>query len=220
MTPEIEALLGATPKSELVPPPVDRPDSPAHIRERVMRGASAGNGTFIEAGALMRPVTRAFLTEITRLDENVVRRRLTHCPRIGKNKQRDLYDFMTAIGYLVEPQIDVETFIKTMNPKKLPAGLNKDVWDGMHKRLRYQRDAGEAWHTEDVVEVLGTVFMTIKDRWQLITETMRDRAGLTDEQAKRLGEMVDGLQLDLHQALVELPEKQRTPPVVEKDVEE
>lgn len=220
MTPEIEALLGATPKSELAPPPVKEPDTPAHVRERVLRAASAGNGTFIEAGALMRPVTRAFMTEVTRLDENVVRRRLLHCPRLGKKGQRELYDFMTAIGYLVDPQIDIETFIKTMNPKKLPAGLNKDVWDGMHKRLRYQRDAGEAWHTEDVVEVLGTVFMTIKDRMQLITETMRDRAGLTDAQAARFAEMIDGLQADLHKSLVTLPEQQRTPPVVEKDVEE
>lgn len=219
MTDDIAALLGDTP-SELTPPRIDAPDSTLRQRQAAIRAASTGNATFVEAGELMRPVTRAFLTEITRLDENVVRRRLLNCPRLGKSGQRDLYDFMTAIAHLVEPQIDLEAYIKTMNPKKLPAGLNKDVWDGMHKRLRYQRDAGDAWHTEDVIEVLGRACMLIKDRLQLVTETMRDRAKLDDAQAKRFAEMIDGLSADIHAALVEMPAQRRTAPIVEEDVVE
>lgn len=220
MTADIDDLLGGAPvRSELEPLPVDLPDTGARQRQNILKAASAGNGTFVQASQLMQPVTRAFLTEVTRLDENVVRRRLTHCPRLGKNGQRDLYDFMTAVAYLVDPKVDIEQYIKTVNPKNLPTQLNKDYWDARSRRLKYLLAAGEAWHTEDVVEVFGTVFMTIKDRLQLITETMRDRAKLTDEQAKRFSEMIDGLQDDLYTAMVTMPKDRQTSPVAMDDID-
>lgn len=201
--PEIEALLGGTP-----PPSTSRRE-----RDLILKAASGGKGTFVEAGVLMRPVTRAFLGQVFRLDENIVRRRLLHCPTLGRHGQRDLYDFATACSYLVEPKIDIEQYLRTTAAKNLPVQLNKDFWDGQQRKLKYQIAAGEAWHTEDVVEVLGSVCMKIKDRLQLVTETMRDRAKLDDSQTKRFTEMIDGLQADIHADLVSLPAASRHGPI-------
>ena len=216
---DINALLGG----ENSQPASPLPDTPFRQREAVIKAASGGKGTFVEAGQLMRPVTRGFLAQVFRMDENQVRLRLLHCPTLGRHGQRDVYDFVMACSFLVDPKLDIEQYMRTTAAKNLPVQLQKDFWEALQRKLKYQLAAAEAWHTEDVIEVFGRVFMTIKDRLQLVVETMRDRASLTDDQSKRFSDMIDGLQTDLHKDLVDMPKKSRHAPigddVIEDDVE-
>lgn len=207
---EINDLLGD-------PDPVEArlPDSSPRERTMALRNAFAGR-TFVEAGELMRPVTRNFLAEVFQMDSMTVRKRLLKCPKIGEHGGRDLYDFREAVAYLVAPKMDVEQYIRSLDAAKLPNHINKMFWEALSQRLKYMIAAGEAWATEDVLSLLGQVSMTIKDRLQLWNEAMRERAKLSDDQMAMLTRMIDELQADLHKDLVTIPAKRSTLPIAEK----
>lgn len=208
MTAEIDDLLGD-------PEPAPLPDSTPRERAAALRAATAGN-SFVEAGVLMQPVTRNFLTQVFQMHPNTVKARLLNCPIIEKRGVRELYDFRTAVAYLVPPKMDVEQYIRSLDAAKLPNHINKMFWEALTQRLKYMIAAGEAWATEDVLSLLGQISMTIKDRLQLWNEAMRERAKLSDDQMAMLSRMVDELQADLYRDLVALPGKRATLPVAEK----
>lgn len=197
------------------PEPAALPDSSARERVMALRNASAGK-TFVEAGVLMQPVTRNFLAEVFQMAPATVRTRLLACPKVGQNAGRDLYDFRTAVPYLVPPKMDVEQYIRSLDAAKLPNHINKMFWEALSQRLKYMIAAGEAWGTEDVLSLLGQVAMTIKDRLQLWNEAMRERAKLSDEQMALLSRMIDELQADLWKDLVAIPSKRATLPIGER----
>jgi hypothetical protein len=152
------------------------------------------------------------------MDQATVKKRLlTVKPvRIGGTEKvpRPLYDFKEACSYLVKPNIDLDLYIRSMDVNKLPNLLNKIYWEAKRTRLRYELEAGDAWRTEDVLAVFGLVFMTIKDRIQLWSETMREAVRLNDEQYARFQQMTDDLQGDLHEHLCRIPAERQTQSLV------
>lgn len=208
MSTAIDDILGGT-----TSPPVE--DTPYAQRKRIMIAATAGKGTFVEAGELKRPVTKNFLAMVFDMDPATITKRLLTCPEIGREGgNRPLYDFKQAVAYLIEPKMDLNQYIKSIDPNKLPNHINKIFWEAQRGRLKYKLEASEAWNSADVIDVFGEVFMTIKDRMQLWTETLQERGGINDATMKRLQQMVDALQEDLHEKLVDIPNKRQTPAVV------
>lgn len=197
------------------PPPLE--DSTPRERAAALRAAVAGN-SFVEAGVLMQPVTKNFLGKVFQMHPNTVTARLATCPIIEKRGTRELYDFRTAVSYLVPPKMDVEQYIRSLDAAKLPNHINKMFWEALTQRLKYMIAAGEAWATEDVLSLLGQISMTIKDRLQLWNEAMRERAKLSDDQMAMLSRMVDELQADIWKELVAIPAKRSSLPIAEKPV--
>lgn len=196
-------------------PNTNLPESTPRERASALRGAIAGR-CFVEAKTLMLPVTRQFLGEVFQMDPKTVRTRLLKCRVLHSSGNREVYDFREAVAYLVPPKMDIEQYMRSLDAAKLPNHINKMFWEALSQRLKYMIAAGDAWATEDVLEVFGEVFITIKDRLQLWTETMRERGRLTDDQMALLGTMIEDLQSDLHASLVEIPSRRRSVPVGEK----
>lgn len=209
---DLSAMLGET-KPKL-------PDSSANQKLAALRTARGGT-TFVEAGELKRPVSKNFIAQVFDMDPATVTKRLLTCPPLtSPGDQRPLYDFKQAVAYLVEPKMDIEKYIKNLDPNRMPNHINKVFWEAARVRLKFMIEAGDAWLTGEVLDVFGLVFMTIKDRMQLWTETLRERGGLSDETLARMTQMIDALQEDLHQQLLDIPKQRQTRSIVAEHSDE
>jgi hypothetical protein len=209
---DIAALIGGH-GSQLQPEP-RRTETPQDEIDAILKQVAGGKGSFVDAGDLKRPVTRNFLAQVFDMDPATVKKRLLKVKPLGTVgagvQHRELYDFKEAVGYLVEPKIDLDAYIKSLDPAKLPNHINKFFWEAQRTKLKFMLEARHAWLTEDVLEVFGTVFMLIKDRVQLWPETAQESLRLVDEQVARLKQLADDLQKDLHEQLVALPAQRQT----------
>lgn len=210
MTDEFEDLIGGGPS----PPPLE--DSPAHVRARAIRSASGGV-TFVQLNEIKRPVSPKFLAAVFDMDPATVTKRLIPLDPLDRQGRKTLYDFKEACAYLIEPKMDLEKYIASLDFKKLPHHINQMFWTAKRTKLKYQHEAGDSWNTEDVLTALGRVNMTIKDRTQLLVETMRERAGLTDEQMVVFEQLIDGFQSDLHEKMVAYPQQYQTGSIAGQD---
>lgn len=97
--------------------------------------------------------------------------------------------------------------------------LQAIFWDGMTKKTKWMRDAGMLWHTDDVREVLGEVFATIRSTVQLWADSVDKAETLTKEQMTFLRLQTDGLQSDIYTKLVENAGKTQTRPLSETPID-
>lgn len=183
----------------------------AHQAE--LRAAVTGRTKIAEEEFLL-PVSRNFLARVLHMDPMTVKKRLRGCKPVasfGGNGGREVYYFHEALPFLVKPKMDLGTYLKTLNPTDMPPSINKVFWEAERIKNKVLIETGESWHDSSVLDVLGRVFMLIKERIPIITEGMRE-AGLTDEQAAKLTSYADRMQADLYAALVEQPKQHRTQP--------
>lgn len=195
----------------------DIPSSSDEIRQHAVRMAGGGRA-FIDAGVLRQPVSKGFLATVFQMDPATVTKRLLTCPPLGRaGGQREMYDFREAVAYLIPPKMDLGEYIESLDPNDMPNHINKVYWEARRIRLKFMLEAGDAWATDDVLDVLSAVNMKIKDRTQLWTETLREVGGLNDDQYRRLTEMVDALLGDLHADLVDIPKQRQTLSLAKRD---
>lgn len=212
--PDIEELLGpATPAPE--------PRRPARseravrvLEELVGRGRrdrqDEDDATSFDLADMHAGVTVGWLSKVFGMDPSNVKKRLAECPPLHRRKAGYVYSLPQAAAYLVKPVFDADEYIRSMKPSELPNSLQKEYWDAMLKRQKWEENAGELWRTEAVIDVLGETFKTMKFQIQLWADGMERAVGLTDEQRTMLQGMTDALQRDLHKALVEDVAKRRT----------
>jgi len=183
----------------------------AHQAE--LRHAVTGR-TKISEEEFLLPVSRNFLARVLHMDPMTVKKRLHRCKpaaTFGGGSGREVYYFHDALPFLVKPKMDIATYLKTLNPTDMPASVNKTFWEAERIKNKVLIETGEAWSDGGVLDVLGRVFMLMKERIPIITEGMRE-AGLTDEQSAKLTGYADQMQKDLYDALVEQPKLYRTQP--------
>ncbi len=197
-------------------PASNLPDSTERERTRVLR-AAAGGATFVQLRELKRPVTANFLAAVFDMDPSTVKKRLIPLEALAQVGVKTLYDFKEAAAYLIEPKLDLEKYLMSLDFKKLPHHINKVFWDAKRSKLKYKHEAGEAWETADVLEVFGRTFMTIKDQTQLFVETMRERGGLSDEQMLIFESLIDGFQANIHAKMIEEPKLHQTRSIAGQD---
>lgn len=229
MTIDIDNLLGGpaappsrrrarAPKPAAPPPEItdetidlsDVEDSTILLKQRVIHQASIGRA-FIEVNELRRPVSVSFLANAFAMSPDTVKKRLRDCPAIGNGGgNRPVYDFRTACGYLIPPKMRIEEYIRSIDPNELPNYLNKVFWEAQRIKIKAMLEAGDAWPTEDVLDVFGRAFMDIKSRTQLWMSALREDPGMTTAQGVRLSELVDKLLNSLYEKLVKAPTEKRT----------
>jgi len=175
------------------------------------KAAAAGN-TLIPEEAFHMPVPQNFLARIFNMDPMTVNKRLRKAKPVmvyGDVSKRKLYDFKTACEYLLKPKMDIDTYLATLNAADMPNVINKVYWEAKRIKLKFEIEAGQAWATDDVIEVLGGMAMAIKSHTQLWVERLRD-LGLSDEQSAKFATMVDAYNADLHEKLVAMPKQRQT----------
>lgn len=178
--------------------------------QAAIRNAVIGRTVIPEKDFFM-PVGVNFLHRILGMDNQTIRTRLRGLPPLpGSHPNRPVWHFRDALPYLVKPKMTAEEFARTLNKADLPPEINKSFWDAQRSRVKYKIESQEAWETEDVLEVLGDVAMTMKDSLVAVVEEMRNRARLTDEQTELLQECIDELRTEIRTKLIEMPAKRST----------
>lgn len=177
-----------------------------------LKAAASGRGLEDVGGvqALRRPVTINTLATIFEMDPQTVTKRLIDCPHTVQSG-RKLFAFKEACSYIIKPKMTAEQFVKTLNASHLPPDLNKAFWDGQRSRLKYMIEAQEAWETHEVAAALGALCMTVKEALSTMTESMRERANLTDDQTEKFDAGIEDLRNRLAEKLTELADRITAP---------
>lgn len=212
MTPDIEDLLGdgGTTKRRGRHPTPDSVDIKVDGVEPDVnfRDDEAPN---MSPELVVKGVTTSWLYQVFRMDRKTCIKRLKNLQPIRMLRgDQPLYDVREAAAHLIPPKMDLAAVLKTMRVADLPVHLQEPYWSALLKKQRYEENCGDLWRTEKVLDVLGEVFTMMRDRMKLWVDTLSENTDVTDEQRRRLLEMVDALQKDMHQALIELPSRRRT----------
>lgn len=132
-----------------------------------------------------------------RMTQESIRRKLAGVEPIGYYKGAPRYDVFEAAQVLVKPKIDAR-FLRSLRPKDLPAGLQKDFWNAQNARLKFEEEAGDLWRTERVRQAFGLVFKAIRQSLTLVPDTLERQMGLSNEQRDAVQAMMDKLMEDVH----------------------
>lgn len=152
---------------------------------------------------VVRGVSVPFLMGVFRAGRPTVERAVANLRPVSTNNNGSLmYNLAEAAAYLVKPVHDMEDYLKKIDVKDLPDHLKDSVWSAKLKEQKWRANAGNLWPSESVLEVLGETFKTIKNEMQLWVDTIDETKGLSDDQRKLLGELVDSLQSQIHTALL------------------
>lgn len=168
-----------------------------------------------------RGVSISWLMSIFKLDRYAVKRKLEHCMPIRfVGKDKPIYSLREAAPYLVTVPEDVLTeMIEGMKPADMPTKLQKAYYDARMQRLRYQRLAGDLWHTTDVAEAFGSVFLAIKQATQMWGGQLERDGGLTAKQFEKLQGMCDALLTEIHTQINEILTETKTQSAIGDDDE-
>lgn len=220
MSDPLDDLLGdPTP-----PAPQPKPDPLAALTERVRRTRFMKGKTFDEPDRIdaeelpheaefLRPVGISFLAKVMRKQPYQIVKRLAKCPVIGMHKpqggekEQPLYDFMTAMSFLVPPRGNIEDWFAQQNAASLPPYVNKMFWDSAHQRNRVMRSSGQLWHDEDVLIVLGRVAMTIRQEVKMWIEELPEKDLLSDKQYNALVDATNRLLDQVREQLIDSPKQ-------------
>lgn len=218
--------MSADPLDDLLggePSPAPKPDPlVAHLekqrRAKVTRGRRFDEPEKIDTEELphetefMRPVGITFLAKIIKKQPYQIQKRLAKCPVIGWHEPagktsapQPLYDFLTAMSYLIAPKGSLEDWFSQQNSASLPPYVNKMFWDSAHQRNRVMRSSAQLWHDEDVLIVLGRVSQTIRQEVRMWIEELPEKELLNTKQYTALGEACDRLINNVREQLVDMP---------------
>lgn len=192
-------------------------------RAKVMRGKRFDEPEKIDPEELphetefMRPVGITFLAKIIKKQPYQIQKRLAKCPVIGWHETagktsapQPLYDFLTAMSYLIAPKGSLEDWFSQQNSASLPPYVNKMFWDSAHQRNRVMRSSAQLWHDEDVLIVLGRVSQTIRQEIRMWIEELPEKELLNTKQFTALGEACDRLMNNIREQLVDMPHQHTT----------
>lgn len=154
--------------------------------------------------AVLAGVSISWLMQAFNMDRNTVKKKLAPLRplRLGRGNS-PIYHFAQAVSYLVKPQVDILQYVKSLQPKDLPPILQDALWSAKLKRQKWEENAGDLWRTEKVQQLLADTFKTMKTTIQLFAGNIASEVGLSAQQRKLLQDNLDGLQRDLHHALIE-----------------
>lgn len=135
--------------------------------------------------------TLSQIAQLFRTDAKTLPQRLHGVVPRGKRNGYRVYDIRECAGRLVEPGYEIEEFIKQMSPQELPPLLNKEFWNGQRARQAFEKEQGNLWPTEDVVELFGVLEQGIRQTMILLTDDIEREEGFTDGQRKTFRRITD-----------------------------
>lgn len=102
-----------------------------------------------------------------------------------------IYQIKDVAPYLVKPPYDIDEFIQRMSIADLPTILRKEYWAGMRSRQLFEKEAAELWPTADVVDMVTTLFKTVRMSMLLTREAVERETELTPRQREIITRIID-----------------------------
>lgn len=180
-------------------------------KEEALAKAEAADEPLPHYSVFRKPVGITFLASVVGKQPKQIAKRLEKCPvaEWGKNQSKSvpLYDFLTAMAYLIPPRGNIEDWFAQQNAASLPPYVNKMWWDSASQRNRTLLQSNDLWHTEDVMVVFGRVAMTIRQEVKMWVEDLPEKELLTDQQYTALIDAGNRLVDSIREVLMNLDGK-------------
>lgn len=197
MTTDLSDLLGTE---------TDQPQKPKRKVGRPTREESLAKAMKLQEpiphySTFRQPVGVTFLAKVVGRQPRQIEKRLEKCPvahwGTHKGGQVPMYDFLSAMAYLIPPRGNIEDWFAQQNAASLPPYVNKMWWDSAHQRNRVMLSSNDLWHSDDVALVLGRVAMSIRQEVKMWVEDLPEKELLNDAQYNALidagNRLVDGI---------------------------
>lgn len=177
---------------------------PGHGRNPGTLGkkASAAMDAREAKAILYQGVTVTDLSILFRMDPRTIQSKIISVKACGTRGVSPIYQIRDVTPFLVRPAGNIEEYIKKMRHNDLPALLTKEFWNGQRAKQRFMEDEGDLWRTDRVVEVLATVFKTVKMNLLLLPDQIERRSVLSDHQREELRNLIDATLETTREALV------------------
>lgn len=134
-----------------------------------------------------------------------VQQKLSGAKIVGRTRMGSpAYDFKEVCQRLARPSPDqVLEYVKKMRPNDLPPIMQTAFWDAQNKRLKFERDSGDLWRTDEIEVLLSEVFKNFRMGVMLFADTLARETGLTNQQRQVVTGLSDALLADVRTALIE-----------------
>lgn len=147
--------------------------------------------------------TMSQLAQLFETDAKTLPQRLKGVVPAGKRDGYRVYKIRDAAARLVKPGFEIEEFIRQMSPQEMHPLLLKEFWNGQRARLTYEREMGNYWPTEDIVELFGVLSQGIRQTLILTVDDVEREEGFTGGQKKAFRRIVDSAIETMNEKLTE-----------------
>lgn len=145
----------------------------------------------------------AQIAQMFETDAKTLPNRMKHVAPVGKRNGYNVYSIREAASMIVKPGYEIEEFIRQMSPQEMPPLLTKEYWNGQKARLAFEKELGNLWPTEDVVEMTAVLCQEIRQSLILTVDDIERDEGFTDGQRKAFRRIVDSAISDMAEKLTE-----------------
>lgn len=135
---------------------------------------------------------------------------------VGVRLGHDVWAVHEIAPWLVKPAFDIEAYVRKMDPRELPKMLTKEFWSGQKAKQEVEKNAGNLWPTEKVVEEVGELMKLIKMSALLMIDAVERQTELTERQKAILKSLVHGMLAD---AINRVNERFKVPENVKQEEE-
>ena len=145
-------------------------------------------GDVLTTGINIRQAATVFQVHNTELG-NLVRK--AGLKPSGTRNGTDIYKIKDIASVCVPPIWTDEEWETVLHKGHFPETLKKDFWASRAYRLKYLTEAGEYWHTSEVIAAVSELNKTFAMGVRLIPDTLDRLTVLTPEQRKLVTELLD-----------------------------
>lgn len=169
------------------------------------RGINAGKGRDEVTSDIINTASAnmAQLGQMFRTDSKTLPKRLQGILPVAVRNGIRYYDIREAASRIVTPSYEIEHWIKQASPQELPPLLLKEFWNGQNARLKYEKELGNLWPTEDVMAFFGELTNALRMALLLVSDGVERETGLKPRQRRIIQRMIDGAIEELKKTVVE-----------------
>lgn len=121
----------------------------------------------------------------------------------GTRNGADIYAIRDIASVCVPPVWTDEEWEEVFHKGHFPIALKKDFWAAKKARLSYLVEAGEYWHTADVIDAVSELNKTFAMGVKLIPDTIDRLTTLTPEQRTLVVELLDEVMKGVSKAVAD-----------------
>lgn len=163
---------------------------------------SITNGILYEGASLLQ------LAKLFEIDGKFIKGKIQGLEPCGTRLGHPIFKVKDAAPYLIKPRFTEEEFVKKMTKYDLPATVTREYWQGKRAQQIYQKEAGELWPTEEVVNHISEIIKIITSNLRLVPNLIERKEQLTNSQKALIFSVIDDIMAQLHDKINEyLPDE-------------
>lgn len=146
-------------------------------------------------GIIYDGATMSQMCELLHMDFRTLSRRMrmSDVKPCGKRNGYDIYAVHEVAPWVLPPKMDIEKFIRNMNPQDLPKMLSKEYWAGMRSRQEYMLREGDLWPTEKVQAAFSKIVQILVMNTRVIEDEVDRKEELSERQRALVKSSIDSL---------------------------